>query len=269
MSAPGPEDWSDPGHLGGRWRSAILRSPVGLTVLGVAACSVALSVAGFFALSRALELPRTHHFPYYLAIAIVIPVFVSVPISWVIVRLLREVDVARRLAERLASNDALTGLLNRRRFAELSRRELGLALRTGTPLTALLIDLDDFKRVNDRLGHAEGDRLLEATARRILGALRSTDLAARWGGEEFALLLPGSGLDDGVAVAQRILQSLRELAVGEGDDRHPCTASIGVAASAGAGEDFDPLIDRADRAMYAAKLAGKNRVERALPPQPG
>lgn len=184
MSAPGHEDWIDPGHLGGRWRSAILRSPVGLTVLGVAACSVALSVAGFFALSRALELPRTQHFSYYLAIAIVIPVFVSVPISWVIVRLLREVDVARRLAERLASNDALTGLLNRRRFAELSRRELGLALRTGTPLTALLIDLYDFKRVNDRLGHAEGDRLLEATARRILGALRSTDLASRWGGEE-------------------------------------------------------------------------------------
>jgi len=269
MDTPGPAVRFESGQPGAGWRAVVLRSPVALTVCVVAACSVTMSVLGFFALSRLLNLSRTADFPFYLTIAIVIPVCVSVPISWVIVRLLREVDDARRLAEHLASNDELTGLLNRRRFIDLAQRELGLALRSGAPVAALLLDLDDFKRVNDRHGHAEGDRLLRATARRIATVLRGTDLAARWGGEEFALLLPGSGLDDAVAVAQRILASLRELGAGEGDGRQTCTASISVAAFAGGDESFDRLVERADRAMYAAKLAGKARVERAEPPHPG
>ncbi|QTN25348.1 GGDEF domain-containing protein [Rhizobacter sp. AJA081-3] len=248
------------------WRRIVVGSPVALTVAVVAACSVGLSVAALFGLTAALRLPQTAAFPHYVAIAVVIPLVVSVPVSWVIVRLLREVEAARRQAERLAWFDDLTGLSNRRRLCELAQRELDMAQRTGEPLVAALLDLDDFKRVNDRHGHAAGDRLLRATAQRIQAALRSTDLAARWGGEEFAVVLPRTRREDGVKVVERILGELRGLQLGESEDPFGCTASIGVAMSAGGSERFERLIDRADQAMYRAKLAGKDRWEAAPPP---
>ena len=139
------------------WRRVVVGSPVALTVAAVAACSVGLSVAALFGLTAALRLSRTPDFPLYIAMSVVIPLLVSVPVSWVIVRLLREVEAARRQAERLAWYDDLTGLSNRRRLCELAQRELDMAQRTGEPLVAALLDLDDFKRVNDRHGHAAGD----------------------------------------------------------------------------------------------------------------
>ena len=248
------------------WRRIVVGSPVALTVAVVAACSVGLSVAALFGLTAALRLPQTPAFPLYVVIAVVIPLVVSVPVSWVIVRLLREVEAARLQAERLAWYDDLTGLSNRRRLCELAQRELDMAQRTGEPLVAALLDLDDFKRVNDRHGHAAGDRLLRATAQRIQAALRSTDLAARWGGEEFAVVLPRTRREDGVKVVERILAELRGLKLGEYEVPIGCTASIGVAMSAGGAERFERLIDRADQAMYRAKLAGKDRWEAAPPP---
>lgn len=247
------------------WRRIVVTSPVALTVAAVAACSVGLSVAALFGLTAALGLPHTPAFPLYVAIAVVIPLLVSVPVSWVIVRLLREVETARREAERLAWYDELTGLSNRRRLCDLAQRELDIAQRTGEPLVAALLDLDDFKRNNDRHGHAAGDRLLHATAQRIMGSLRSTDLAARWGGEEFALVLPRTRLEDGVKAVERILAELRAVRLGDADHGFGCTASIGVAVAAGGAERFERLIDRADQAMYRAKLAGKDRWEAAPP----
>lgn len=247
------------------WRRIVVESPVALTVAAVAASSVALSVAALFGLTAALRLARTADFPFYVAIAVVIPLTVSVPVSWVIVRLLREVETARREAERLATHDELTGLSNRRRLCELAQRELDMSQRTGEPMVVALLDLDDFKQVNDRHGHASGDLLLRAAARCIAGALRGTDLAARWGGEEFAVVLPRTGQEDGVKVVERILQALRGLKLG-GPDRHfGCTASIGVAVSTDPAERFERLIERADQAMYRAKLGGKDRWEAASP----
>jgi two-component system, cell cycle response regulator len=246
------------------WRQIVLRSPVGLTVAAVAACSVTLSVGALFALTAAFHLGFDGDFPMYVGIAVAIPLMVSVPVSWFIVRLLREVEAAREQAQRQAWQDDLTGLYNRRRFAELAQRELELARRNGRTPMAVVMDLDDFKLINDRHGHAFGDRLLAAAAQAIGQALRGTDLAARWGGEEFALLLPHSGTSEGIEVVDRVLLALRALRIEAADGRSVgCTASIGVAAPLAHSECFERLIERADRAMYRAKLDGKNRVVRA------
>jgi len=240
-----------------------LRSPVGVPVAAVASCSVALSVAALLAATAAFDLGFGGDFAIYLGIATVIPLLVSVPVSWFIVRLLREVDDARQQVQRLAWQDELTGLYNRRRFTELAQRELDLSRRAGHSVIAVMLDLDDFKLINDRHGHGVGDRLLVAVARAIEATLRSTDLAARWGGEEFALLLPATSVEQGLEVLQRLLRVVRELRVHSAEGLSlGITASIGVALPSGDSPRFEQLIERADRAMYRAKLAGKNCVMR-------
>jgi len=246
------------------WRQMVLRSPPAWVVAAVAACSVLLSVGALYGLTAALGLGLDGDFKFYVAIAVVIPLVVSVPVSGVIVHLLHEVESARQAAQRMAWQDDLTGLANRRRFIELAQRELDLARRSGQPLVAVLMDLDDFKLINDRHGHAVGDQLLVAVARALAEALRGTDLAGRWGGEEFALLLPGTGIDHGLQVMERVLRAVRGLRVEGGDGRAVhCTASIGLAVPSLDTDRVELLIDRADRAMYAAKTAGKNRITAA------
>lgn len=250
-----------------RWRQIVLRSPPALVVAAVALCSVLLSVAALFGLTGALGLGFGGDFPAYVALAVLIPLLVSVPVSGVIVHLLHEVDDARQAAQRLAWQDELTGLSNRRRFIELAQREVDLARRSGRPVVAVLMDLDDFKLINDRHGHAVGDRLLVAVSLAVTQALRGTDLAGRWGGEEFALVLPGTDIDDGLMVMERVLQAVRSLSLAdEGRPAIRCTASIGLAVLRPDTERVETLIDLADRAMYAAKTAGKNRVAPAQTP---
>jgi diguanylate cyclase (GGDEF)-like protein len=135
------------------------------------------------------------------------------------------------------------------------------AERTGRPFTVALLDLDDFKQINDRYGHAAGDTVLRAVADGINSALRATDLSARWGGEEFAIALPGADVEQAVIVSQRVRVAIAGLRVGtEASQRLTCTASIGVAGRGDAEETLDELFSRADRAMYRAKASGKNRV---------
>jgi diguanylate cyclase (GGDEF)-like protein len=153
----------------------------------------------------------------------------------------------------LALTDSLTGLPNRRAFEELARRELAQADRTGSPLALALIDIDNFKLINDQLGHAGGDLVLRrfaATTRRIL---RSADVAARVGGDEFALILPGVDAPSAAAALERFRTSL----VHEPDG--PIGCSIGVALVAG-GELADALRN-ADQALYVAKASGKGAIE--------
>jgi diguanylate cyclase (GGDEF)-like protein len=126
-------------------------------------------------------------------------------------------------------------------------RELARAARSGQPLCVALIDLDNFKAFNDQHGHQAGDRLLKAAGAAWWANLRKTDLLVRYGGEEFAVLLPDCGLDDAMAIAERL-----RTAQPEG------TCSIGVAAW-DADETEDELLRRADEAMYAAKASGRNR----------
>ncbi|WP_102128326.1 GGDEF domain-containing protein [Deinococcus planocerae] len=168
-------------------------------------------------------------------------------------RLLRAVHRAEGEA-RFANVDALTGLPNRRQL------DAWLAEDRGPPRSVILFDLDHFKRVNDTHGHDAGDRVLQAAAGAARGALRPQDQLGRWGGEEFLVILPGSGGPEARAVAERLSSALAAL-------HHPgvgrVTISCGV-AEAGPGEALGGVLKRADEALYAAKRGGRSLVELAV-----
>jgi diguanylate cyclase (GGDEF)-like protein/PAS domain S-box-containing protein len=172
----------------------------------------------------------------------------------------RDVSERRRLEEQLihqAFHDPLTGLANRALFRDRVSHALALAQRRGNPVTVLFLDLDDFKTVNDSLGHGEGDRLLIAAAERFLACARSADTVARLGGDEFAILIEGAdgreGLPERLAAAMSHPFSLS-------GNQVRVTASIGVATASG-DDRADDLLRNADMAMYAAKRHGKGRAE--------
>jgi diguanylate cyclase (GGDEF)-like protein len=166
-----------------------------------------------------------------------------------------------RIVERQALVDGLTGLANRRQSEDSLTAEIARAQRLGTPFTLMLADLDDFKAVNDRNGHVVGDDVLRGFASVLRATVRDTDLAARWGGEEFLLLLPGTDAAGGVELADRVRTALAERTfLGRGGAIVTVTCSFGVAEHR-AGEDGRELIASADRALYRAKREGKNRVE--------
>jgi diguanylate cyclase (GGDEF)-like protein/PAS domain S-box-containing protein len=165
---------------------------------------------------------------------------------------------------RLSMLDDLTGVFNRRSLLEAGGRELDLIRRgTSSSLGVLLIDLDNFKSINDNFGHAAGDAVLQAVANGARGALRSVDILGRIGGDEFAVILPGTGDDDAHRAAGRLREAIAGLAITSDGRSIPVTASIGTATSERYGADppqMDQLLNDADAAMYRAKRAGKNRV---------
>ena len=176
----------------------------------------------------------------------------------------------RREMERLAMHDSLTGLLNRRAAQSRALAELNRLGRSGGPLSVLLLDLDHFKAVNDRYGHAVGDQALCLVARHLTEAVRSYDLVGRWGGEEFLVVLPGDDLPAALAVAERIRTRIAQadLALQDGEPVL-LQASLGVATvefspgdHARASHDgvWDQLVHEADQALYRAKENGRNRV---------
>jgi diguanylate cyclase (GGDEF)-like protein len=162
--------------------------------------------------------------------------------------------------ERLAGTDALSGLSNRRAFTEFGETALANAARSGRPCALVMIDIDRFKSVNDRLGHAAGDTVIRALGAALAGAIRVGERAGRIGGEEFAVILPDGGSEQAMALAQRIQAVVRAMRPRAGDAPIAVTVSIGVASTHGAPCTLDELLARADRAMYAAKDAGRNRT---------
>jgi diguanylate cyclase (GGDEF)-like protein len=169
-----------------------------------------------------------------------------------------------RIVERQALVDGLTGLANRRSAEDTLRTELARAERRGEEVALVLVDIDDFKDVNDRFGHPAGDAVLREFARRLRHTVREIDLAGRWGGEEFCLVLPTSDGEGGAQVAERARQALecRPIALPDGTEVR-ATASFGV-ASFPAHADAGGLVAAADEALYAAKRMGKNRVVTAV-----
>jgi len=166
-----------------------------------------------------------------------------------------------RIVERQALVDGLTGIANRRQCEEALTTEIAQAERLGTPLTLVLADLDDFKAVNDIHGHAVGDDVLREFAAVLKATLRESDLAGRWGGEEFLLLLPGADAEGGANLADRVRTALAERSfLGRDGEVVSVTCSFGVAPHRPSGSERD-LFAAADQALYQAKRAGKNRVE--------
>jgi diguanylate cyclase (GGDEF)-like protein len=162
----------------------------------------------------------------------------------------------------LASTDVLTGLQSRRHFFETAEREFYLARRHGRALSAMMIDIDHFKTVNDSYGHATGDAALELLAGACREGLRTTDLIGRYGGDELIALLPESDVDDALTAAGRIRAAVDGAVLDVDGYPMKITISVGVATAEGAA-DLTQLLRRADRALYEAKQAGRNTT-RAL-----
>jgi len=170
--------------------------------------------------------------------------------------------------EREAVTDELTGLANVRAFLSTLDRELERGRRFDTPLGLIMLDIDDFKRVNDSYGHQQGDEVLAQVAAVVRDQTRELDTAARYGGEELAVILPQTGASGAELLAERMRAAVELLQVPRvgGKGTLSVTASFGVAAMPDSARERGGLIAAADAALYAAKRAGKNRVERAAMP---
>ena len=191
-------------------------------------------------------------------------------ISWGGTRALQitMVDASAQVAledalSRQATTDALTGLCNRRRFEQLVQDALGVAERQSSPLSLLMLDLDHFKAVNDRHGHAGGDRALRAFATALEHVLGARGVAARWGGEEFVALLPGLGLAEARELAEELRTHWMTREIRGDRETFSATVSIGMTELRANDQGMQDLLERADRALYEAKRAGRNTVRPA------
>jgi diguanylate cyclase (GGDEF)-like protein len=168
------------------------------------------------------------------------------------------------LAEARAATDALTGLPNRRAVQEALKRMMAQAGRTLAPMSVLLLDLDNFKQINDSYGHDRGDAVLMAVGEVLAGTLRASDFVGRNGGEEFVAILPDTSVDGAMEAAEKLRTAIGQLTL-PGIDRR-VTASVGAAVYPHTAADGESLLRLADRALYAAKAGGRNRCEMAEAP---
>ena len=163
-------------------------------------------------------------------------------------------------AKLLSETDELTGLYNMRGFVVIASRLFAQAQRYARAASFLMVDSDSLKQVNDRYGHEAGNRLLQHVVKAMQAQLRATDVAARYGGDEFVIMLPDTPARGALEVAERIRNAVASTPFASEAGRVPCTVSIGVASYPQDGRSIEALLARADRALYEAKAAGRNRV---------
>lgn len=197
-----------------------------------------------------------------LLLAGAVPLVVA-PISLLpLLHVLRKLEDARSQLRQMASIDSLTGALTRATFFERAPTEWARAVRHDTPLSAVMLDVDYFKRLNDGHGHAFGDQALKAIAGAIRRALRTSDVFARYGGEEFVALLPMTDAAGARSVAHRVVDNVRAISLaGPHGGSVSVTISAGVATRDASIDSLSGLLAQADRALYAAKASGRNRAE--------
>jgi len=207
--------------------------------------------------------------PMLLALALAVPVLLLPALAWLIYDLLALVDHQRVRLDDLSQQDELTWVLNRRHFFERAEREVLMARRHGSPLALLLIDIDRFSQINERHGRAAGDLVLRAVAEQCHRPLRQYDLCGRHGGEEFAIMLPGTGLSGALVVAERLRRTLPERPISLPDGGVASVqVSIGLAMLEPACVSLPQLLSRADEALHRAKCEGRDRVVCAPPLSP-
>ncbi len=247
------------------WRSWMLRVGHKPTVAVITAASILMSLVLTTLINVAVD--NIANLALDLAIAFTVPLVIAPLASYYAVGLLFEVEQARGLLQIAVIRDHLTGLFNRGYFLARLREEIERSRREPQSLALILIDVDQFKAINDSFGHAAGDAVLERLGQVLAEALRPYDLIARYGGEEFVALLPGTTLAQANAAAERIRATLESMPFDWGGmaGRGSVTASLGVTCLGDANDTADALLARADRAMYAAKNAGRNRCV-TLPP---
>ncbi len=190
--------------------------------------------------------------------------FLTLPAGYIgvsmLIILMMASDISAKM-KRMATHDELTRLLNRRGFNEYGRRAFSAAQRNGEPLSVILTDIDRFKFINDKFGHAAGDAALVHFAKMFAESRRKEDVVARVGGEEFALLLPGTELRDAMAIADQLCARIGSTPMDMTSVGLPMTSSFGVAAISEKDTSLDEMVVRADHAMYRSKRAGRNQVD--------
>ncbi len=276
------------GYVAGGYYLSSIGSGVALMLL------VTVQVFGMFAISP-LQVARTSvvatvlmgaamlavavqaddvHLRQLQAVHFAVMVVILISVSWLAHQLARlrgalvkrKNDLTEALAriEILASRDELTGLYNRRRMQELVLHQIQRHARDARPFCLAVVDMDHFKRVNDQHGHGVGDELLRAFARSMQNSLRDTDVVARWGGEEFLVLLTDVHAADAVLSMERARLAFSNVALLSVQPELRATFSCGLTEYR-VGEGIEHTIDRADQALYRAKAAGRNRTEVMLP----
>ncbi len=191
------------------------------------------------------------------SLLVVLVLLVAAALMLALVRIHRQWLSLRQLSV----TDELTGLTNRRRLWDVAQRCLDLNRRDGGELSLLLIDLDHFKRINDRYGHPAGDAVLKAVAAELARQGRATDLVARLGGEEFAVLMPNTGLAGGRRLGERLREIVAEMTLPSPAGQHRLTISLGLATTRAGQEALAQLYSHADQCLYRAKQNGRNRLE--------
>jgi diguanylate cyclase len=267
--------------LGGMWvavmQFSLLPSVLLVTMLSVdkvgsrnnslLARSTALLVAGCALTSAALGFPVQVETPMSVMVACV-PFLVIYPltVSGVMIGLARRVTEQNRLLEELGRTDGLTGLANRRQGFVVAKAELARHARSGRPAVLVIADIDRFKDINDRYGHPVGDDVLYGVAAALRECTRAIDTAARYGGDEFLIVMPETDLAGVEEVARRIRKRLAARSfVGAPDLR--CTVSLGAAEADREMRNVDAWVHDADSALYRAKAGGRDRLEGARPPR--
>ncbi len=198
----------------------------------------------------------------FLSISIILVVgvlflFIARRVNLMFFKYKKEVEEKEEKLEKLAMYDSLTGIYNRNKFNEILKYEMNMSKRYKTPLSLIMFDLDHFKKVNDRYGHDTGDKVLKMIAKTVLNNIRLTDTFARWGGEEFFLILPKTDIEKAKNIAEGLRSKIENANFKE---IGKITCSFGV-VSLKEDDDEKELIKRADEAMYLAKKNGRNRVE--------
>lgn len=172
----------------------------------------------------------------------------------------KQLEEILKKVEVLAITDSLTGLYNRRHFENMLGKEFKKANRYNIPLTCMMIDLDHFKEINDAYGHHKGDEVIKEVSKKIKDSIRDIDIAARWGGEEFIVLLPMTNKENAYKAAERIANNIKEIHFPE--IKRQLTVSVGIAEIPNpAIKDVEKLVQMADLALYEAKRKGRNRIE--------
>ncbi|MDP2800366.1 MAG: GGDEF domain-containing protein [Phreatobacter sp.] len=232
------------------------------SVIAVTAVSIALSLA-FTGLHLQVFLAEPVPYDQWVFTAIAVPSIVAPLVSSAVLSLAYRLIAAQTALELAVRTDHLTGIGNRRAFFDLAERELARFVRGGKSFSILIVDVDHFKTLNDRHGHAAGDEALIAIATLCASILRRSDLFCRWGGEEFIALLPDTEMGDAVKVAEKLRTAMHGLVPASG---HELTCSIGAATSTTGRHKLDEIIREADRQLYLAKAQGRDRT---MPQPPG